>query len=36
MATRLPSGRTVLIVDDAEDTRELYAVLLEDAGYRVL
>ena len=28
--------RTVLIVEDARDTREFFAVALEDAGYRVL
>jgi len=31
-----PRTRTVLVVEDAEDTRELFAVTLEDAGYRVL
>lgn len=30
-----PSLRTVLVVEDARDVRELFAGVLEDAGYRV-
>jgi CheY-like chemotaxis protein len=34
--TPIHRPRTVLIVEDAEDTREFFAVTLADAGYRVL
>ncbi|TCK17894.1 response regulator receiver domain-containing protein [Thiogranum longum] len=35
-AANKPSDRTVLVVDDEEDIRELYALILEKLGYTTL
>jgi CheY-like chemotaxis protein len=34
-ATSSPASRTVLVVEDARDVRELFSIVLQDAGYRV-
>jgi two-component system chemotaxis sensor kinase CheA len=35
-ATSSPKARTIMVVEDSMDTREFFALALEDAGYRVL
>lgn len=34
-STSSPASRTVLVVEDARDVRELFTIVLQDAGYRV-
>ena len=34
-STSSPASRTVLVVEDARDVRELFVIVLQDAGYRV-
>ncbi|GEM_PF-1911368 len=35
-AANHPSGRTILVVDDEQDIRDLYSLILEKLGYQVL